>query len=38
MGNLAYSQRQMVFRPGHNGFGGFPPIAHVTPRRVEAIV
>lgn len=37
MGNVSYSQRQVVMRPRPDGMGGFPPLKDVTPRRVQAI-
>ncbi|WVR05884.1 hypothetical protein IAU60_002910 [Kwoniella sp. DSM 27419] len=37
LGNLSYSQRQLVMKPSPDGMGGFPRIYQVTPRRVEAI-
>ncbi|BEI99806.1 hypothetical protein CcaverHIS631_0408490 [Cutaneotrichosporon cavernicola] len=37
MGNISYSQRQVVMRPRPDGMGGFPRLKDVTPRRVQAI-
>lgn len=38
-GQLAYSSTSLVLKPSPDGVsGGFPPLASVTPRRVEAIV
>ncbi|CAK9780153.1 hypothetical protein CC85DRAFT_260142 [Cutaneotrichosporon oleaginosum] len=36
MGNISYSQRQLVMRPPEKG-GGFPRVKDVAPRRVQAI-
>ncbi|WVF70602.1 hypothetical protein IAT40_005394 [Kwoniella sp. CBS 6097] len=32
LGNLAYSQRQLVMKPSPDGMGGFPRISQVNPR------
>lgn len=37
MGILTYSQRQMVLKPSLDGFGGFPRVSQVVPRRVDAV-
>ncbi|GMK56778.1 hypothetical protein CspeluHIS016_0306180 [Cutaneotrichosporon spelunceum] len=37
MGNISYSQRQVVMRPRPDGMGGFPRLKDVTPRRVQAV-
>ncbi|WVQ97325.1 hypothetical protein IAU59_004436 [Kwoniella sp. CBS 9459] len=37
LGNLAYSQRQLVMKPSPDGMGGFPRISQVNPRTVNAI-
>ncbi|KAL1410580.1 hypothetical protein Q8F55_004593 [Vanrija albida] len=37
LGNVSYSQKQLVMRPAEDGMGGFPRIADVRPRAVQAI-
>ncbi|OCF33358.1 hypothetical protein I316_05100 [Kwoniella heveanensis BCC8398] len=37
LGNLAYSQRQLVMKPSPDGMGGFPRVSQVNPRTVNAI-
>lgn len=37
LGYLSYSHKQLVMKPSPDGMGGFPKIAQVLPRRIEAI-
>ncbi|KAL7420838.1 hypothetical protein Q5752_004791 [Cryptotrichosporon argae] len=37
LGNLSYSQQVLVMRSAPDGMGGFPAVARVVPRRVEAV-
>ncbi|OWZ64837.1 hypothetical protein C366_05935 [Cryptococcus neoformans Tu401-1] len=37
LGYLSYSHKQLVMKPSSDGMGGFPKIAQVLPRRIEAI-
>ena len=36
LGNLSYSQNQLVMKPSQDGMGGFPKVSIVTPRRIDA--
>lgn len=36
LGNVAYSQQQLVMKPSADGFGGFPRVSTVVPRAVIA--
>jgi hypothetical protein len=36
LGNLSYSQNQLVMKPSQDGMGGFPKVSMVVPRRIEA--
>ncbi|WRT64128.1 uncharacterized protein IL334_001057 [Kwoniella shivajii] len=37
LGFLSYSHRQLVMKPSPHGFGGFPKISTVEPRKTQAI-
>ena len=37
LGHLSYSSLQLVMKPSDDGMGGFPRVAQVFPRRVEAV-
>lgn len=36
LGNLSYSQNQLVMKPSQDGMGGFPKVSTVMPRRIDA--
>jgi hypothetical protein len=36
LGNLSYSQNQLVMKPSQDGMGGFPRVSTVMPRRIDA--
>ncbi|WVO17900.1 hypothetical protein L204_105598 [Cryptococcus depauperatus] len=37
LGHMSYSHKQLVMKSADDGFGGFPRISQVVPRRVEAV-